>query len=417
MRNLSYFREIRVKMKNTDLIRTTLCILICLSFLCEISASEKDSITGKASHLIGFDFRPAYVFPTHDFFKGENNAQKSINTTLSGNLKYGFQFSPDSKFGKLYPYAIQGVGLAYNTFFNSAEIGNPIALYAFQTSRIATISRNLSFDYEWNFGASFGWKKYDSETNPKNRVVGSSTNAYINLGFLLNWEVAPNTNIRAGIGLTHYSNGNTSYPNAGVNSIGASVGITRYLGRKAERRFASVTSSSSLFSPYINYDLIVYGAVKRKGIFPEDHDPILAPGSFGVLGLNFNPLYNFSQYFRAGVSLDLQYDESANIVDHIANDFIPSESEDLKFYRPPFREQFSAGLSLRAEVVMPIFSINIGIGKNFLCKGRDTNSFYQIFVLKTDITKNVFIHTGYQLYKFKNPNNLMLGLGIRFNAR
>ena len=113
----------------------------------------------------------------------------------------------------------------------------------------------------------------------------------------------------------------------------------------------------------------------------------------------------------------MQYDESANIVDHIANDFIPSESEDLKFYRPSFREQFSAGLSLRAEVVMPIFSINIGIGKNFLCKGRDTNSFYQIFVLKTDITKNVFIHTGYQLYKFKNPNNLMLGLGIRFNAR
>lgn len=397
--------------------RTILCVLLCFLSVCCIYASERDSTSGKVSHLIGLDFRPAYVFPTHDFLKGDNQAQKSINKTISGNLKYGFRFSPDSKTGKLYPHAIQGIGIGYNTFFNSAEIGNPIAVYAYQTSRIATISRNLSFDYEWNFGASFGWKKYDSDTNPKNRIVGSSTNAYINLGFLLNWEVAPNTNIRAGIGLTHYSNGNTSYPNAGVNSIGASVGITRFLGGEKKRRIASPATGNSFFTPYVSYDLIAYGAVKRKGIFPEDHDPVLAPGSFGVLGLNFNPLYNFSQYFRAGVSLDLQYDESANIVDHIANDFIPSESKDLKFYRPPFREQFSAGLSLRAEVVMPIFSINIGIGKNFLCKGRDTNSFYQIFVLKTNITRNLFIHTGYQLYKFKNPNNLMLGLGIRFNAR
>ena len=138
---------------------------------------------------------------------------------------------------------------------------------------------------------------------------------------------------------------------------------------------------------------------------------MLVPGSFAVVGLNFNPLYNFSKYFRAGISLDLQYDESANIGKHIANDYIPGNTEDLKFYRPPFREQFSAGLSLRAEIVMPIFSINFGIGKNFLCKGDDTNSFYQTFVLKANVTNNVFLHTGYQLYRFKDPNNLMLGLG------
>lgn len=371
----------------------------------------------KAKHFIGIDIRPSYVFPTHEFFKGSNHTGKSINSTFAGHLKYGFKFSPDSELGKLYPYAVQGIGIGYNTFFNSEEIGNPLAVYVFQTSRIATFSRRLSFDYEWNFGASFGWKKFDEVTNPNNRVVGSKVNAYINLGFLLNWQIAANTNLRAGIGVTHYSNGNTSYPNSGVNTIGASIGITRSFGGGRNGKETLDEQSKPIFDRYISYDLIVYGATRKKGVFPEDHSPLLAPGSFAIIGLNFNPLYNISRYFRAGLSLDMQYDESANIVQYIANDEIPSTSEELKFYQPSFREQFSAGLSVRAEIVMPIFSINLGIGKNFICKGSDTNSFYQTFVLKTNITKHIFLHTGYQLYKFKDPNNLMLGIGYRFNAR
>lgn len=385
-----------------------------------IITSEPDTENGKKNktkHFIGLDIRPSYVFPTHEFFKGSNHTGESINSTFAGHLKYGFKFSPDSELGKLYPYAVQGIGIGYNTFFNSEEIGNPLAVYVFQTSRIATLSRRLSFDYEWNFGASFGWKKFDEVTNPNNRVVGSKVNAYINLGFLLNWQIAANTNLRAGIGVTHYSNGNTSYPNSGVNTIGASIGITRSFGGGRNGEETLGEQSKPIFDRYISYDLIVYGATRKKGVFPEDHSPLLAPGSFAIIGLNFNPLYNISRYFRAGLSLDMQYDESANIVQYIANDEIPSTSEELKFYQPSFREQFSAGLSVRAEIVMPIFSINLGIGKNFICKGSDTNSFYQTFVLKTNITKHIFLHTGYQLYKFKDPNNLMLGIGYRFNAR
>lgn len=382
-----------------------------------VCAQTTEDSAGKLTHIVGFDFRPSYVFPTNEFFKGANNAQQRINTTLSGHLKYGFKFAPDSEMGQLYPHAVQGIGIAYNTFFNSQELGNPLAVYVFQTSKIATLSPKLSLDYEWNFGASFGWKEYNEETNPMNRVTGSKINAYINLGFLLNWQVSAHTNLRAGIGMTHYSNGNTNYPNSGVNTIGASIGITRSFGESNNPRKPSYLSEKALFNKYVSYDLIIYGATRKRGVYMENYEPFLASGSFGILGLNFNPLYNFSRYFRAGLSLDMQYDESANIGTHVANDEIPANAEDIKFFRPPFKEQFSTGLSVRAEIVMPIFSINLGIGKNFICKGADTNSFYQTFVLKTNITKNIFLHTGYQLYKFKDPNNLMLGIGYRFNAR
>lgn len=392
--------------------------LSSLFSVAHLPASNTDSTSRKVTHMLSVDFRPSYVFPTHDFFRGANTAGKKINQSLSGHLKYGFKFSPNTKMGSLYPHAVQGIGVAYNTFFNSKEVGNPVAVYVFQRSKIANITQKLSLDYEWNFGASFGWKKFDAIDNPQNVIVGSKINAYINLDFLLNWHISSSTNLLAGIGVTHYSNGNTKYPNFGVNTVGGSIGITHFFGgseNKPEGHVRSLTLQP--FRRYINYDLIVYGAIRKKGLFPEGEHPVLAPGSFGIIGLNFNPLYNVNQYFRAGLSLDMQYDESANIIHHIANDNMPSDPNELQFYRPSFKEQFSAGLSVRAEIVMPIFSINVGIGKNFLCKGADTNDFYQTFVLKTNITKNIFLHTGYQLYRFKDPNNLMLGLGVRFNAR
>lgn len=395
----------------------TAVLLLCLVAV-KINAERQDSVSRKIIHVIGLDFKPAYTFPTKSFFRGENMAQSPIRTNLSGHIKYGFKFSPDSYMGKMYHNTIQGIGIGYNTFNNTKEVGNPLAVYVFQTSRIASITRNLSLDYEWNFGASFGWKIYDAEKNPFNTIVGSKANAYINLGFLFNWQITNEISLRAGIGLSHYSNGNTNYPNYGVNTLDGRIGMVWCPQDETKTELknnkpAAVTPKYG-FKPYISYDIIVYGATKKKGITWQDGTGAVIPGNFAVAGLNFNPMYNFNKYFRAGLSLDAQYDESANINNHIANTDTPTD--DVKFFRPPFIEQFSLGLSARAEIVMPIFSINLGIGKNFVCRGNDTNSFYQTFVLKTHITNKIFLHVGYQLYKFKNPNNLMLGIGYRFNA-
>ena len=365
-------------------------------------------------HKLGLDVSPGALFRTDDFFKGANAAGKEFGTTLSVHLKYAFQFGPETRFGRNYPFTYQGVGLGYNTFFNSAEVGTPVALYVFQHARIAALTERLSLDYEWNFGLSFGWKPFDEQTNPFNTVVGSKINAYINLGLMLNWRFAPRWSLTAGVGLTHFSNGNTRYPNGGVNLIGGRVGVMRTFGRDAADARRAAVRRSDPFRPYVSYDVILYGALRKKGFLQESR-AYLIPGSFAVAGLNFTPMYNFSRFFRAGLSLDAQYDESANLKDHIANDY--PLADELKFHRPPFKEQFAVGVSIRCEVVMPIFSINLGIGKNLIGRGDDTNSFYQVFALKADVARNVFLHVGYQLYKFRNPNNLMLGVGYRFNGR
>ncbi len=372
--------------------------------------------TRKIIHSIRTDVRAGNVAKTDGFFLGENASGRPINATMSAHLKYGFRFGEGTVYGRMYPHTYQGIGIGANTFFNHGEMGTPALLYVFQGSRIAGLTDRLSLDYEWNFGASFGWKKYDPDTNPMNVVVGSDVNAYINLGFILNWQAGKNLNITGGIDLSHYSNGNTSQPNAGVNTIGGRISAVYTFDNGHEKantgkdKLYGKERTDCTFKPYVSYDLVLYGATRTRGVEWPDRK-YLVPGSFAVAGFNFNPLYNLNKYFRAGLSLDLQFDESANIKDHVAGDY--NQQDQPKFHRPPFIEQFSAGLSLRAELVMPIFSVNVGVGRNIICRGNDTDGFYQVFILKTSVTRRLFLHVGYQLYNFKDPNNLMLGIGYR----
>ncbi len=110
-----------------------------------------------------------------------------------------------------------------------------------------------------------------------------------------------------------------------------------------------------------------------------------------------------------GPSLDMQWDESSNLEPYWVEGTMGA---DTKFERPPFSKQLSIGLSAHAELIMPIFSVNAGIGYG-LVTPKGEKRFYQSLALKTFLTEKIFINVGYRLGGFKDPQNLMLGMGIR----
>ncbi|WP_455635864.1 acyloxyacyl hydrolase [Parabacteroides sp.] len=391
-------------------------IAVMMIGTCTVKAQDDDK---SLIHKIGFDVRPSYVAPTSKFLKDDGYGNGlTLRKAASFHLKYGFLQNPNAKEGQLYPHTYQGIGISYNTFGNRQEVGNPWAAYVFQSSRIAKISSRLSFDYEWNFGASFGWHPYDENNNYRNKIIGSKINAYINLGFFLNAKLSRYCNLLVGADLTHYSNGNTHLPNAGLNTIGGRIGLVYTLNPIEESHHEIGTPRSlpenqlylSSFWQRVSYDVILYGATRAKGVMLGDEAHIF-PGQFGILGFNLNPMYKFNRFLKAGISLDGQYDESANIY----SDEIIKVGEEPRFYRPPLHEQIGIGLSARGEFTMPFFSINIGVGHNLFYNKGDLKGLYQILALKVSVTRNLFLHVGYQLHKFHNPNNLMLGVGYRFH--
>jgi hypothetical protein len=81
------------------------------------------------------------------------------------------------------------------------------------------------------------------------------------------------------------------------------------------------------------------------------------------------------------------------------------------------RRSFIPGEVLRvaAGVEIPISQID-GVCP-VLHGGGDMKSFYQILALKIDVTRNSYLHIGYNLREFHEPNYLMLGIGYRFNNK
>lgn len=358
-------------------------------------------------HRLGVDARPTYIFPTNSFLRGENMTMTPIRKSISAHLKYSFQYFPNSYTDRIYRGAYQGIGLGYYSFEHHDELGNPLAIYLFQGARIARFNPRLSLNYEWNFGVSFGWEPH-SDYNYYNKVIGSKVNAYINANFYFNYILSRQIDLVAGADLTHFSNGNTRFPNAGLNTVGLRVGLVYNFNRNGD--FLSKPSFQPpvpRFPRHISYDAVVFGSWRRKGVYIDETSQVAAPGAFAVAGFCFNPMYNFGYNFRAGVSLDGVYDESANIY--------TDKYDSDRFYRPPLSYQMALGLSARAEYVMPYFSVNIGVGGNIIHRGGDLKGLYQVLALKIEVTRSSFIHIGYNLQNFHTPNYLMLGIGYRFH--
>ena len=390
--------------------------ILCFSVNAQTNKYEnKDSLLKNTDRKIiskvGFDVRPSYAFSSFlDDVLSERLSMKDARNTHFGtslHLKYGFSFS-SSEAGRLYPGVTQGVGAGVNIFDHSKSIGTPVSLYLFQTAPILNITDRISLDYEWNFGASMGWKPCDGRTASSNLIVGSRMNAYINLGLGVNWKLTQDYSLVAGLDLTHFSDGNTLFPNPGVNLLGLRLGISRVFG--PENNGTPFRRDSTFKSDNVSFDLTAYGAW-RKRVYRGGETPVLLGGHYAVAGLNFAPMWDVAPYFRTGLSADFQWDQSSDLRHyHVSG----TTSEDISFARPPFFSQLSVGLSARAELVMPIFSVNVGIGYNFIGP-EESRASYQMANLKVYLTRSLYLNIGYQLQNFQRQNNLMLGVGYTFH--
>lgn len=388
-------------------LRKIFLIVLMMSFA--LLSDARDTLLWKGtSHHVEVNLRPSYIMPTHSIWTWRNPIGKDLRFSGSAHIQYSFGFSSDSQYGKLYPGVRQGVGIAAYTFLSDGMIGSPVTFYLFQRARLASLTRQLSLAYEWNLGCSFGWQP--------NICISSRMNAYINVGLLLSWQISPHWSMVIGPEYTHFSNGDTKFPNGGANTMGLRLGVSADLtgpeqpvSKDYAREYEAGLRKKS-FKERMTYDLLAYGAWRAdrtsngaKLHIINEHLP--------VAGLHFNPLFHFSRHFSLGPSLDLIYDSSVNLTDHVLAE---DEKTVVSYRKPPFIEQTAAGLSLRGELTMPVFSINIGSGVNFLKSREDMKRFYTVFNLKTFVSDNLFLLVGYRFSSLQYTHNLMFGLGWRF---
>lgn len=369
-------------------------ILSVIILLCNISLyAQKSGVV----HSIGVNFRPSYVMPTHGFYNGYNSMEKALRFSESTHINYAFERSAES---------YQGIGVGVQSFFAHDLIGSPVSVYLFQGAPVLALNNKFSLDYEWNFGFSAGWKGDEN-------LMGTSCNVYINVGLFARWKVSQAWDLVVGPEYTHYSNGDTSFPNSGANTVNLRVGFRGYINRpddyKCDPQIFSFEKSDSSFAQHLTYDITAFGAWRSDRMLVDGRLYIIDK-AFPIAGIQFNPLYHFNKHLSAGASLDLIYDSSANLIASV------DENKQLSYSYPSFMRQCAAGLSVRGELKMHIFAVNIGAGYNFTAAGSDLRGLYGIFALKTFLSDSLFLNVGYRLGTVLYAHNLMFGLGWRFGA-
>jgi len=383
---------------------------VFLLFPLKSSATAGDSTL---SHRIEAEIVPGQILHTNRYLKGHNSEVRTMNHAFTARLKYAFLPPATSERAYIYKGVYQGVGLAFHDI--NPQLGRPLSAFIFQGATIKTILPRLTLNYEWDFGVTMGWKSYDAKKNPFNRVIGSKMTAYIDADIYLRWMLSSHWDLNLGATFTHFSNGNTAMPNAGLNIVGAKLSAAYYLNRHPDRR-----DTAKPLPPFVrgwHTDLTLYGAWKRKGVDTSE-GAYAIPGTFGVIGININPMYEVNHWLNLGASIDTQYDHGSNITidDEALRETFWNGSEE-NIHIPAWHKQVSLGLSARAEFVMPYFTINFGIGHNLLnAKSQDFKGLYEILALKVALSRKFYLHVGYSLYKFHYPNNLMLGLGVRLGG-
>lgn len=337
-----------------------------------------------------------------------------IHSAVPVNLKYSFSFT-NPEIEHYLPGGYQGIALGVLNLgalesrglsTSCRNIGYPVMAYVFQGGPFKNFRKGLSLNYEWNFGAAFGWKPWSEQNKYFNLTVGSRVNAYLNLNLNLLWQINEQTGLFGGIAVSHFSNGNTSFPNPGVNSLGLRIGMI-YTLNPAQREFPKEIQDSIFKRRNVQYDVSLWGSA-RKRVYRGGDAPVLLPGHFACAGVSFAPMYNFNTWWRAGGSLDIQWDQSSDLKKNYVGG---STTENIRFTRPDFFHQLTIGISAHGELRMPIFAVNIGCGYNFISPVENRGS-YQNITLKTYVCSKIFLNIGYQLRNFHQQSSLMLGMGL-----
>lgn len=390
-----------------------LILLLLLTTILPSMADGHTTITTDGSpksigHSLSVELRPAYNMMSHGYLNGRNPDNKVLNKAAALHLRYSFSFTPESPLGKLYPASYQGIGFAAYTFFGHASVGTPLAVYLFQGARIADIEGGPSVGYEWNLGWSWGWRPNDA--------MNSKWNVLINVGMPISWRLDKGWEVSLVPDFTHFSNGDTSFPNSGTNTFGVRLGTAKTFGHQhADVRAQRYIEPSTELGPNnkenrLVWDLVLYGGWRGDRFFSNDRFCVIdKPLPNG--GLQIAPLYRLNRYFSVGGAIDMLVDTSANLYDAQWNE---DSGELISYSRPSLWQQSSIGVSVRGELTMSIFTAGVGAGMNIITHGYDMRRYYTNFGLKAFVSERAFLYIGYRLSSLQFTHNIMYGVGVRF---
>lgn len=315
-------------------------------------AQESNSTTKRNFNFMGVGYTMGQTMSPLSIFPETKN-QQGFDLTL------GTTTFENDTWAKLLNYPKTGILLSYADFGNQEKVGYGISIMPFLDFGVLNKVTNR-IRFQVGLGVSYNNLIYDKETNSGNHAV--STHFTWAFRSFLYYDLVHHKdfNVKIGGGLTHFSNGHTSWPNLGLNSYLATI-KTEFNFAKNSRALLEDTADAGLSETQTYYTTrLGFG---KKTLF-RNYNSLknVYTASFGMGRIkNKSFKYGLSFYYRFYEDYyDYIKEEGGIITTHFP-----------KLTNNPFQNATALGLFGNCEILMNHFSVEAEVGINLYKPGYE----------------------------------------------
>jgi hypothetical protein len=220
-----------------------------------------------------------------------------------GELNYTFRTDGCKPWQQSHNYPEVGFCAVYLYLANPRELGNLTALYPFINFRLNKPEKKASFKLRLGTGLAYISKPFNRLTNPKNNIIGSHINGFVNIRLHTSITLSNAWILDAGVGLSHASNGAIETPNLGLNIATVNLGMGYTVGNKT--CFYNKDTLSEYERQWHPSVIAVVG-------FKELETPLGA--MYTVTGIQFNMYQQRNHKNSFGAGIEAAYNEATKKV-------------------------------------------------------------------------------------------------------
>ncbi|MBK7652661.1 MAG: acyloxyacyl hydrolase [Flammeovirgaceae bacterium] len=329
------------------------------------------------------------------------------NPFQSVDFRYGLIGYGRKKWQQVHHYPTYGLGIS-KFFFQPTDniLGNPFSTYIFFNESIFQF-RKSRLSYDFDIGLSYGWKRYDPQTNPEQKVIGSSVNFIVMLGLQYELKLSNRWDGIVGINVDHMSNGRIRSPNDGVNLHGANLSLRYRLTPPKPKDYegdpVSLYAPKNIqhvidpFKPMYEFYAVGSGGVATTYKDMDDHIYYFTAS----LSVDVARHYNYNGKFGAG--LDLFYD--ASLVEDYESQYPTGNVPSHLFYWP--------GVHISHEYMVHRWTLITQAGLN-LKVPSSKGVWYGRVGLRYDLSKSIFLRASLRVYDRFYSDFIEWGVGYSF---
>ena len=185
------------------------------------------------------------VIPVSGFEEGKNARGLPVDGSHSLRVEWGWPVE-----GSRPGTYEAGVGLLSIDFPATEELGRPLTVYAFSHMPLGAFAgAELRFDAA--LGLALGWRAFHPLENRYQLAIGAPVSAFFQAEVSAVRPLLRDLDLTASVGYRHFSNGNLTLPNRGINTMPVSLGLrARPSGFEARRSLLERSSATERASAW-----------------------------------------------------------------------------------------------------------------------------------------------------------------------